>query len=103
VCETINIVPASFFIERRIDETVACPNDDTIVSAPPPPAIVERGKLGDTLIVEATADKFIEHQRSSDSACVSPVQASPSRRKPSDVLSPRTSTCSCRWRMPLPP
>jgi transposase len=62
VCEVINIVPARFFIERRIDETVACPNDDTIVSAPPPPAIVERGKLGDTLIVEATADKFLEHQ-----------------------------------------
>jgi hypothetical protein len=41
-------VPARFFIERRIDETVACPNDDTIVSAPTPPAIVERGKLGDT-------------------------------------------------------
>jgi transposase len=33
-----------------------------IVSASPPPAIVERGKLGDTLIVEATCDKFIEHQ-----------------------------------------
>ena len=38
-----------------------CPNDDTIVSAPPPPAIVERGKLGDTLIVEATCDKYLEH------------------------------------------
>jgi transposase len=61
-CETINVVPARFFIERRIDETVACPNDDTIVSAPTPPAIVERGKLGDTLITEATCDKFIEHQ-----------------------------------------
>lgn len=62
VCETINIVPARFFIEHRLDETVACPADDTIVSAAPPPAIVERGKLGDTLIVEATCDKFIEHQ-----------------------------------------
>lgn len=62
VCETINVVPARFFIEHRLDETVACPSDDTIVSAPPPPAIVERGKLGDTLIVEATCDKFIEHQ-----------------------------------------
>lgn len=62
VCESVNIIPARFFIEHRIDETVACPNDDTIVSAPPPPAIVERGKLGDTLIVEATCDKFIEHQ-----------------------------------------
>jgi transposase len=62
VCETINVVPARFFIEHRLDETVACPSDDTIVSAPPPRAIVERGKLGDTLIVEATCDKFIEHQ-----------------------------------------
>jgi len=62
VCETINVVPAKFFIERRLDETVACPNDDTIVSAPPPPAIIERGKLGDTLVVEATCDKYIEHQ-----------------------------------------
>ena len=62
VCETINVIPARFFVERRLDETLACPKDDTIVSAPPPPAIVERGKLGDTLIVEATCDKYIEHQ-----------------------------------------
>ena len=34
VCETINIVPARFFIKRRIDETIACPKDDTVVSAP---------------------------------------------------------------------
>jgi transposase len=61
-CETINVVPARFYIERRIDETVACPAHDTIVSAAPPPAIVERGKLADTLIVEATCDKYIEHQ-----------------------------------------
>jgi transposase len=60
-CETINIIPARLFIERRVDETVACPVDDSIVSAPPPPAIVERGKLGDTLIVEVTCDKYIEH------------------------------------------
>ena len=62
VCETINVVPAQVYIEHRVDETVACPNDDAIVSAPPPAAIVERGKLGDTLIVEATCDKYIEHQ-----------------------------------------
>lgn len=60
-CEYIDVIPAKVFIAVRKDETVACPNDDTIVSAPPPPAIVERGKLGDTLIVEALADKFLEH------------------------------------------
>jgi transposase len=62
VCESINVVPARLFIVHRLDETVACPDDDTIVSAPPPPAIVERRKLGDTLIVEASCDKYIEHQ-----------------------------------------
>lgn len=62
ICETINVIPAQIVVERRIDETVACPADDTIVSAPTPPAIVARGKLGDTMIVEATCDKFIEHQ-----------------------------------------
>lgn len=61
-CETIHVIPARFYIERRLDETIACPADNTIISAPPPPAIVERGKLGDDLIVEATCDKYIEHQ-----------------------------------------
>jgi transposase len=60
-CLILNVVPARVFVEERLDETVACPNDDTIVSASPPPQIVERGKLGDTLIVEAVFDKFIEH------------------------------------------
>jgi transposase len=60
-CLTLNIIPARIVVEERLDETVACPNDDTIVSAPTPPQIVERGKLGDTLIVEAVCDKYIEH------------------------------------------
>lgn len=61
-CEILDVRPAELYVRQRLDETVACPNDDTIVSAPPPPAIVERGKLGDTLIVETLADKYIEHQ-----------------------------------------
>ncbi len=61
ICETLSIVPAKLVVRRRIDETIACPNDDTIVSAPPPPAIVERGKLHDSIIVEALADKYLEH------------------------------------------
>jgi transposase len=60
-CEILNIVPAKVFVEVRLDERVACPKDDTIVSAPTPPAIVERGKLADALIVEATLDKYLEH------------------------------------------
>jgi transposase len=60
-CESLDIIPAKVVVKVRVDETVACPNDETIVSAPTPPAIVERGKLGDTLIVESTCDKYLEH------------------------------------------
>jgi transposase len=60
-CLVLNVIPARVFVEERLDETVACPNDDTIISASPPPQIVERGKLADTLIVEAVCDKYIEH------------------------------------------
>jgi transposase len=60
-CEVLNVIPARVVVEVRLDERVACPNDDTIVSAATPPAIVERGKLADQLIVEATCDKYLEH------------------------------------------
>jgi transposase len=60
-CEILSVIPAKVFVEVRLDERVACPKDDTIVSAPMPPAIVERGKLADALIVEATCDKYLEH------------------------------------------
>jgi transposase len=61
-CLVLDVIPARVLVEERLDETVACPNDDTIVSASPPPQIVERGKLADALIVEAVCDKYIEHQ-----------------------------------------
>jgi transposase len=61
-CEKLDIIPARIVVIERLDERVACPKDDTIVSAPTPPAIVAGGKLGDTLLVEALCDKFIEHQ-----------------------------------------
>jgi transposase len=61
VCETLDVRPAQLIVLQRFDETVACPNDDTIVSAEPPAQIVERGKLGDRMLVEATCNKYIEH------------------------------------------
>jgi hypothetical protein len=45
VCEILDVRPAELFVRRRLDERVACPNDDTIVSAPTPPELVERAKL----------------------------------------------------------
>jgi transposase len=62
VCEILDVRPAQLFVRQRLTERVACRNDDTIVSAPSPPELVERGKLGTTLIVESLADKFLEHQ-----------------------------------------
>jgi transposase len=61
-CEILEVQPARIYVVERKDERLACPYDDAIVSAPVPPQIVERGKLGDTLLVEAVADKFVEHQ-----------------------------------------
>jgi hypothetical protein len=73
-----------------------CPNDDTIVSASPPPQIVERGKLADTLIVEAVCDKYIEHQPSRVSAPGSRAPVSTWLRRHSAEASPRRSTCTRR-------
>ena len=50
VCERLEVHPARIYVLARKDERVACPHDDTIVSAKAPPQIVERGKLGDTLL-----------------------------------------------------
>lgn len=61
-CEYLEVKPAEVFVVRRSDEALKCQLDGTIVSAPPPPRIVERGVLGNRLIIEATADKFLEHQ-----------------------------------------
>jgi transposase len=62
ITETLELIPARVVAVQRKDETCACPHDDTIVSAPTPPEIVERGKLGPVLIVESTANKFLDHQ-----------------------------------------
>jgi transposase len=62
MCEILDVQPATLFVRQRLDERVACPNDSTIVTAPVPPQLIERGKLGTTLIVESLGDKFLEHQ-----------------------------------------
>lgn len=61
-CEYLDVIPAKVVVMRRTDEALKCKLDGTIVTAPAPPRIVERGILGNRLIVEATADKFLEHQ-----------------------------------------
>jgi transposase len=62
VCEILEVKPACLFVLQRKDERVACPHDDTIVSAPTPPQLIERGKLGPVLVVESLCEKYIEQQ-----------------------------------------
>jgi transposase len=62
MCEILDVRPAELYVRQRYDERVACPVDNTIVSAPTPHELVERGKLGATLIVESLADKYLEQQ-----------------------------------------
>jgi transposase len=61
-CQHLDVIPARVVVIHRSDEAIRCSLDGTIVSAPPPPRIVEKGVLGNRLIIEATADKFLEHQ-----------------------------------------
>ena len=61
-CEHLDVIPAKVVVVHRSDEALKCPLDGTIVTAPPPLRIVEKGVLGNRLIIEATADKFLEHQ-----------------------------------------
>lgn len=44
-CEILDVRPAELYVRQRFDDRVACPNDDTILTAPTPPVIVERSKL----------------------------------------------------------
>lgn len=61
-CEYLDIEPAKLIVVVRQDERVACPHDDAIVSAPTPPQLIDRGKLGLRLVVECLADKVVEQQ-----------------------------------------
>jgi transposase len=61
-CEQLDVEPAKIFVRVRLDETLVCPNDDTIVTAEAPPQIVDGGKLTDRLVVEAIANKYVDHQ-----------------------------------------
>ena len=62
VCEILEVEPARLFVLQRKDERVACPHDDAIVSAPTPPQLIERGKLGPVLVVESLCDKYLTQQ-----------------------------------------
>jgi transposase len=59
ICGLLDVIPSRIVVTQRLDERVACPHDNAIVSAPTPPQIVERGKLSTRFIVES--NKYLDH------------------------------------------
>ena len=60
--ESLDIRPAELIVVVREDECLKCPDHGTVISAPPPARLVPKGKLSDTLIIEAVADKSNEEK-----------------------------------------
>ena len=60
-CEYLDIIPAEIVVVQQRDETIECVRDKITLSAEPAARIVEGGKLGDTLLVEALCDKYLEY------------------------------------------
>lgn len=58
--DTIEVRPATIELHRRLDQRLACPKCDRIVSAKAPPGILDGGLLGPTLVTEALANKVLD-------------------------------------------
>jgi transposase len=60
-CEKLDVVPAHFIVVEVRREVVACSDSDChehMATAPKPDEIVDRGKLGDELLVQALVDHY---------------------------------------------
>lgn len=56
----LELHPARVVLQRRCDETVACPKCDAIVCAKAPFSALDAGLLGPTLVTEALCDKVLD-------------------------------------------
>jgi transposase len=61
--EELRIREAEFYVAviRREKRRVSVGGQSTILTAPPPPRIVEKGQLGNSVVVELLVGKFCEH------------------------------------------
>jgi len=60
--EVLEYVPASFRVRKIRREKRACGKcRDTVVRAPAPPRVVERGRLGAGLVAQILVSKYLEH------------------------------------------
>jgi transposase len=58
--DTIELVPGYIVVNRRLDQRLACPKCDRIVSAKAPAGILDGGLLGPTLVIEALGNKILD-------------------------------------------
>ena len=96
-CLVLNVIPARVVVEERLDETVACPNDDTIVRGLS--AAADRRARQARRCPHRRGRLRQVHRASAHRAAVHPLRAGgrrTSRRRRSDGVSPRRSTCSPR-------
>jgi transposase len=56
--ETLDVEPSKFIVSQRQVETCSCPKCDYIVTAPTPDEVVDRGILGNELLVQALVDHY---------------------------------------------
>ena len=54
----LDVIPSRFIASETQVETCACPKCDYIVTAPTPDEVVDRGILGDELLVQALVDHY---------------------------------------------
>ena len=58
IAEMLDVRPQEFIVSQRQVETCACPKCDYIVTAPTPDEVVDRGILGNELLVQALVDHY---------------------------------------------
>lgn len=58
--DVFELIPPQLIVQRRVDETIACPLCDAIVCAKAPPSLLDGGLLGPKLVTEALANKVLD-------------------------------------------
>jgi len=62
VAETLQVIPAKFFVERRIRGKWACRCCERIAMAPVPGAVIDKGVAGSSVLAQVVVAKFQDHQ-----------------------------------------
>jgi transposase len=61
ISERLDYVPARFIVHRHIRPQFSCPHCDTVVSAPLPTQLIEKGQPGPGLLAQVVSAKCLDH------------------------------------------